>query len=522
MAGSLRSRVDRDVEVPSSETCSVQQTVSERTHKWSKFKFGRVLAGLGWVGTSQALTSTARFLVLVVVARALPPQLFGRFVFFASLSLVITNLTELGLGRTVVRFVGESRGKNDVKKAEGFCAAVLKSKVFISVCVLSVGMAGTWFMRPSPDISIIRWALATGLLTSFGPLLAFIFLAQDRFQHYFWAYSIDPLRFAAVLVLVVAGGISVHKLFYVYLLSPAILLLLWPSVGLHLRHIFQPTALLTYTQLWVFGKWLVLITLLESLWQRLDVLMLEALGGGNDVGIYSAAYMFMGVAALVSTSIATVIYPRMAIANGQQNISEVATQYIGATNVTAFLGLPCIFGVTAIAPELVQTILGSSYSAGVALFPWLAIYAIFMVLQMNTGAVLFAIGRPSLNFYWLLFLVLCSVVGNLYFIPHYHAQGAAAVLAITTGLGALFSWAAVALCVRVWPDFKKLGLLFISSIIMYLVVRSVPLPLSGAGGLALRILIGIIVYFVMIKMTCGGAAVVFGELGQPTLEERSS
>ncbi len=518
MAGSLQNSVERGVEASSSEARLTRQHDAKRTQKWSKFKFSRVMGDLGWVGTSQALTSSARFLILVVVARTLSPQLFGKFAFFTSLSLVITNLSELGLGRTAVRFVGEFRGKHDMKTAEGFCAAVLKSKIFLSVCVLGIGLVGTWFTKSWSDISIVRWALATGLVASFGPLLAFIFLAQDRFQHYFGAYSIDPLRFLVVLVLLAGSGITVHRLFCVYLLSPAILLFLWPAVGLNLRHLFQPTSLLTYTRLWTFGKWLILITLLESLWQRLDVLMLEALGGGNDVGIYTAAYMFMGVAALVSTSIATVIYPRMAIANGQKNISEVANQYIGATNVTAFLGLPCVFGVTAIAPELVQTILGRSYSTSVELFPWLAVYAIFMILQMNTGAVLFAIGRPSLNFCWLLFLVLSSLVGNLYFIPHHHALGAAAVLATTTALGTVFSWSAVASCVRVWPDFKKLGLLFISSVVMYLVVRSIPLPSFGASGLALRILSGIFVYFGMIKMTCGGASVVFGELGQPTLE----
>jgi O-antigen/teichoic acid export membrane protein len=275
-------------------------------------------------------------------------------------------------------------------------------------------------------------------------------------------------------------------------------------MDLKLGAILQPVSGATYRGLWIFGKWIFLITLLDSLWQRLDVLMLETLGGPSDVGIYSGVYMFMGVAAIVSTSVTTLIYPRMAEAHGRKDAAALANQYVSSTNVMAFLGLPCVLGITALAPDLVETMIGNAYAPGLRLFPWLAIYGVFLILQMNTGAVFWSVGRPVFNFCWSVTLILSGAIGNLLLIPRWHAEGAAAVLATSTVLAAVLSWCGVAFCVRAWPDFRRIGLFSLCAGLMYLAVRFFPVPFSGVGALLTKVAIGIIVYLATIKLICGG------------------
>jgi O-antigen/teichoic acid export membrane protein len=460
------------------------------------------------------MTAAARFLILVIAARSLSPSEFGSFAFFVGCALVVGSLAELSLGRTLVRFVGVAHGEQNPALAKQFSVAVLQSKILLSVPILAIGLIAIGFGWTSLNATLVLWALAVGLLTSFGPLVASVFQVQGKFRDYFLAYTIDAVRFAAILVLLILGQVSVRNLLYVFLLSPVVLVLLWPAMGLRLGALFQPASVATHRHLWTFGKWIFLITLLDSLWQRLDVLMLEALGGPSDVGIYSGVYMFMGVAALVSTSVTTLIYPRMAEAHGRKDPAELANQYVSSTNVMAYLGLPCVLGITALAPGLVGTTIGNAYSPGLKLFPWLAVYGVFLILQMNTGAVFWSVGKPAFNFCWSLTLILSGMIGNLLLIPRWHAEGAAAVLAASTVLAGLLSWSGVAYCLGVWPDFRRIGLFSLSAGLMYLAVRFFPLPFSGVGELMIRVVIGIIVYFGAIKITCGGVSAPLADMAE--------
>jgi hypothetical protein len=49
---------------------------------------------------------------------------------------------------------------------------------------------------------------------------------------------------------------------------------------------------------------------------------------------------------------------------------------------------------------------------------------------------------------------------------------------------------------------------------MYLAVRFFPLPFSGVGELMIRVVIGIIVYFGAIKITCGGVSAPLADMAE--------
>ncbi len=220
-----------------------------------------ILGQLGWVGASQVLTAAARFLILVIVARTLSPSECGSFAFFVGCALVVGNLAELSLGRTLVRFVGVAHGEQNPALAKQFSVAVLQTKILLSVPILAIGLIAIGFARTSLNASLGLCALAVGLLTSFGPLVASVFQVQGRFRQYFLAYSIDAVRFAAILGLLILGRVTVRNLLFVYLVSPVVLALLWPAMGLKLGALIEATSVATYRHLWTFGKWIFLIPL---------------------------------------------------------------------------------------------------------------------------------------------------------------------------------------------------------------------------------------------------------------------
>ena len=448
----------------------------------------------GWVAASQFFTAISRFLILAFGARELSATQFGDFAFFVALSLVVGNLAELGFGRILVRFVGVAAGAGDDASAKRYCSMLFQLKLLLSIPVLVFGLTATYIFRGSHDTSTAQWAILVGVVSSFGPLVASVFQVQGKFREYFFCYCVDPLRFICLLSISFSGNLSLQVVYCIYLFSPLVVGILLPFANAPLGSFGTKPVWTAYLPILKFGKWLMLITLLESLWQRLDVLMLQGLAGPGAVGQYSAVYMFMGVAALMSGSISTMVYPRMAESQGRNASADLAKQYVGSTRIVAQIAIPCVAGIAAIGPRLVQVLLGSKYQEGAHLFPWLAVYGAFLVLQSNTGAVFFAIGRPALNFYWILFLVISGLVGNFIFIPIFGPVGAAAVLGVSTAMGAVLAWSLIATNLGVWPDFKQIAYILFKSGLLYLAVRWIPLPAAGIVDILLRTCIATLAY----------------------------
>lgn len=472
----------------------------------------RIIGQLGWVGASQISTASSRLAVSILVARLLPPDQFGRFVFFASCTLVVTSLAELNLGRTLLRFLAVSNGQQNANAGNEVAAAVFQAKLVLTAPILAIGV-GVALLSALAN-SLVLWALIAGVLASFGPLMAAVFQLLGKYRSYFLAYSVDFVRLAVVVVLALFGLISLKAVVLVYIVSPMPLAILWPGIGYRWKELLQPASRATYEALWTFGKWIIPIALFDALWQRIDVLMLEAMSGPGSVGIYSGAYMFMGVAALVSTSVTTLVYPRMAEAHGKESAAQVARHYRQSGNVAAYLGMPCVFGIAALAPALIRTLIGEAYLPGLKLLPWFCVYGIFLILQMNTGAVFWAVGKPGLSLCWGLILIVTSVTGNLLLIPGRQAEGAAIVLAASAILAGLFSWGGVALCVGVWPDFRRIGYYLFSAALVYGAVRFIPLPSSGIEDIGIRIAIGVVVYCGAIKVICGSTLAPLVEMAE--------
>jgi O-antigen/teichoic acid export membrane protein len=469
---------------------------------------------LGWVGGSQLLTAGARFLILVITARALPPREFGNFAFFSGCALTIGGLAELSLGKILVRCLAVALGQENLRSAKEAWSTTFQVKFLLSAAILSTGLLivrTTSFVRTG---DLVQWALVVGVITSLSPLMAAVFQAQGKFSFYFFAYSIDAIRLVVILLFMAFGELSLRRILFTYLLSPCLLAFLWPAMGFKVAELFQPVAERCYRELFSYGKWVFLIAPLESLWPRLDVIMLGMLAGPTEVGIYSGVYVFMGVAALVSTSVTTIIYPRMTNAFERQSKAGLAAEYIRSTNVMAYLGLPCVLGVASLGPVLIEITVGKSYLTGLGLLPFLAIYGVFLILQMNTGAVFWSIGKPEFSFYWNLAIVASDVIGNELLIPSWHAKGAACALAVSSVVGALLSWAGVFHCVGVWPNFRKIGLYLFSAGLMYIAVWLLPVTLSGGADLLIRVAVGAIAYLSAIKVIHGGALAPLADLAE--------
>jgi O-antigen/teichoic acid export membrane protein len=201
-------------------------------------------------------------------------------------------------------------------------------------------------------------------------------------------------------------------------------------------------------EFWSFSVWRGLSSVLEITMLWLDVLLVAALVGVGEAGIYAAASRFATTGTLVLQAMRLAIAPQLSalLATGKTDragqVYRTATTWIIAASWPLYL-LMAFFS----APVL--SIFGSTFSDGATALTILAVAMMFNLATGNVTTVLLMAGRSS----WMLFdksVALVVMVGlDLLLVPAYGVTGAAigwgASIAVDKGLA-------------VWQVSTKLGL----------------------------------------------------------------
>jgi O-antigen/teichoic acid export membrane protein len=355
-----------------------------------------------------------------------------------------------------------------------------------------LGGLGAWFWGGELRVEYIL-GFAAGFAISYCQFLSSVAQTEDDYTAYNWVLSFNTLRLALVVGVWCLGALTLPRLYALFLLTPLIMAAV-PAWRL-LRDLSRAGKVPEehfYANLIGFGKWMLLLVVLESLGQRLDVYMVRWLMSSEAAGHYSGALTFFGVVILLPTYTAYLIYPKFVESVSRGDRAALAQQYRFSTDLTALLAIPLGLGLWAVAPDLIQLFLGEKFSASVPLFKFLAVYAILWSCQVNSGALFFAHDQPR-SVVGIVFLVLVTgVLTQLVFIPRFGLPGAGFALVSTTLAGLALYWGTIRVRFKLSPHFGHLGVYCVVGLLMAAVVRFMP---GGAWPwLAGKVLIGAAVY----------------------------
>ena len=167
-----------------------------------------------------------------------------------------------------------------------------------------------------------------------------------------------------------------------------------------------------------------LMVILNNVYFRIDIIMLEKMRGLAAVGIYTAAYKFLDILMIIGANITGVLYPRMASeAAGAprtlQRIIEKSYRYMVA------LGIPTAVVVTILAQRIIRILFGEQFSASASALRIL-IWAIPpMFMYMPLAHALNATGGEWPRILVLSVNTLANIGMNLLLIPVFSFVGAA-------------------------------------------------------------------------------------------------
>lgn len=359
---------------------------------------GRLGGHLLSLGGAEVAGRGLSFVAMIVVARMLGPDSFGRLAFAQTVVLYLAALGDGGLTlwtqREIVRRPGELRR---------LVSRTLVAQLLLAAVAMAV-LAGIAVTRPGETAVLIVAAAPVALAQALGTVYALQAMERMRLVAVVKLVTQAVAATAAVtLVLLTGRPVWVIMSMWFGLLAGAVLAYRFLVRDHGFR--FEPSAWPGIRQTLAAGLPILGSLALVQYSQQLDTVVLGLLRGSYQVGIYAAAARLMMVAAVIALVIANSLYPEMVRRHAESDVR--LGEFSGrALAVTLRLATAAATLTAVLAPVLVGALYGARFAAAVPmlrilafLFPALAVNSLATQVLLAAGRnrqVLFGVGAGAL------------------------------------------------------------------------------------------------------------------------------
>ncbi len=383
--------------------------------------------GGSWTALGSVAPQLYTLLVSVVAARYLGPDGMGRQSYIAFATLTATMLLTGGLPTSLLRFVGEARGRGEPEALRGIVdrawrietgAAALGAAAFVAVGLLGAAPRSAWLLSAIVCAAGIlhripnsvlwgaqRWREASIVLLVTGTLSTV----------------------ATVLVLVAGGGIvgmfavqavlGVANLLWTGLLARRLLRELAPRRG--------PTGRLGREFIRYAGGASLGVILTLVVFRRSEFFFLERFSGDTQIALYSIAFAASTALVTVPQTIAGAISPAFATLFGAGATDRIRAGYSRALRLLLLSTLPVVAGALVLGPATLRLAYGSDYEGTGAVLLILLAPSPLIPLMGVSYSLLVGLGKIRFPLISGTIAAVVNIGLDLLLIPDHEAIGAA-------------------------------------------------------------------------------------------------
>lgn len=323
------------------------------------------LGGFFWTLSSAGVQALLQILVLVILARMLPPSSFG----LVQAALVVVGFSaifsQLGVGPAIVQ-----REALEIRHLRtGFTLSLLLGAAMTAAVWLLAGRIAAFFRIE--ELAPVARAMSVVFVIQGGAVVAESLLQRElRFR---WLSFIEVVTFA------VGFGLTGVTLAFAGA-GP------WALVGAHIAQNLTKTVVLLIAQphpmkpllewsatrdLMYFGSGFTVARIGNYLAGQADSLIVGRWLGAEALGLYGRAYQLMTAPAMLfGQAVDRVLFPAMA--KVQSDPARLRVAYRRSVALVALVMLPLSACLVVLAPEVVRTLLGPSWDRAILPFRILA------------------------------------------------------------------------------------------------------------------------------------------------------
>ncbi len=166
------------------------------------------------------------------------------------------------------------------------------------------------------------------------------------------------------------------------------------------------------------------------LYNRIDVIILSALKGYAETGLYTAAYKFVDLLAFFPAVVSSALYPYFSYAMQQGKMGDVKIALQNYTKYMIAFAAPIAFGGAILAPKLITLVAGQAFYSGYAALEILVFASAITITYAAVNSII--INQLTRKAVIITFAnIFINSVGNLLLIPRFGFRAAAVMTVVS-------------------------------------------------------------------------------------------
>ncbi len=418
--------------------------------------------------SSSVLQKVVAFVYFALIARTVGVADIG--VYFIALTLVTTVgvIDDLGLNSVLIRDIARDRSN---------ASAILKKVLSIKLLMVPVAAAVAFFLPV-----LLGYGENSTLLIR----LAIPVMLADTFALTFYGVlrGLQELKYEAIGIFIgqlLSTIIGVVVLFFLGAELPILIFALligstWNAIfsGYQVLKRLGSSAFIPSTNSMMpilrtaFPFFLAAVFV--KIYSSVDSFTLKAVLGDSAVGLYSVAYKLTYAFQFLPLAFIGALYPKMSSLSN--NPTDLKKTFLGAEWYLALLVSPIVFGISALAPEIIPFMYGEDYLGSIMPLTILIFVLIPIFLDFPIGSYLNATGRQMTKTAIMGVTMVVNIIANLILIPRVGIVGASIAgllsFVVMFALGVVFTQKQLQVSLKEW--FDTAGKFIIAGLVMFGVV----------------------------------------------------
>ncbi len=362
-----------------------------------------VVSAVGWSTGIKVAFQLVTWVMTLAVIRILTPDDYG----LMAISQVFINFmaifANLGLGDALVQ---QENTPRPVASAVFGVSIVLSAILTVMLCLAAYPIAQAY---SDPRLVLLIQVASLGFLCSGLSTLPRAYLTKSLRIRPMFIMELSSGLIGSVVVIVLAyAGYGVWSLM-IGTLSNSIIRLLGFAVLTAEYYVRPSLDLALIRPLYSYGAYRTLSIIAWTLFTSADTLILGRLLGPAELGLYTVALNFAGMPlSKIAPILNSVAFPAFAMV--QSRPAKARFYAMKATRLMAVVSVPVFFGISAVAPEIVDLVFGPKWEAAKPILAVLSIAITFRAILLVIPNYLLGIGDARASF-------LCTAFGLLLFPP---------------------------------------------------------------------------------------------------------
>ena len=367
----------------------------------------------------------------IFMLRLLGPSNYGSYAFAVALIGYFAIVTDFGLGTLLTREVARDRSQAERYLMNSIAARMVLVVVTSPVLLVVALLYHRFFGLPLEAVLTAVLFMVSLLPSGVAGALSAVFSAHEKMEYPAAVTVLTTVIRAGLGVLALVAGWGIVGLGVVSVVASAVTAVVFLALLGRTFFPFRPGLDVRFSWSMVRTAFpLMLNNLLNTIFFRMDILLLQPMRGVEAVGYYSTAYKFIEGLLMVPSFFTLALFPTFArYAHSSRELLMQA--YARAVKGLLLVALPIAVGVTIVADQLIILFFGEAYAPAVQTLRLLIWFLPFSYVNGVTQYLLIAVDKQRYLTGAFLLGASFNLAANLIAIPIWGIEGAAAVTVLS-------------------------------------------------------------------------------------------